>query len=114
MLSAGSIGSPAILQRSGIGPAAVLQQHGVPVQHELPGVGENLQDHLQIRAVFKVQGAITLNVLASSLWGKARIGLEYLLKRTGPMSMAPSQLGAFTRSDPQQPYPNIQYQNLLL
>lgn len=109
VLSAGSIGSPAILQRSGIGPAAVLQPQGIAVQHELPGVGENLQDHLQIRAVFKVQGATTLNVLASSLWGKARIGLEYMARRTGPMSMAPSQLGAFTRSDPQQPHPNLQY-----
>ncbi|KRC12140.1 choline dehydrogenase [Hydrogenophaga sp. Root209] len=109
VLSAGSIGSPAILQRSGIGPAALLQQHGIAVQHELPGVGENLQDHLQIRAVFKVQGAPTLNVLAGSLWGKAKIGLEYALKRSGPMSMAPSQLGAFTRSDPAQPWPNIEY-----
>jgi choline dehydrogenase len=103
VLSAGSIGSPAILQRSGIGPAALLQQHA------LPGVGENLQDHLQIRAVFKVQGATTLNVLANSLWGKAKIGLEYALRRSGPMSMAPSQLGAFTRSDPAQPHANIEY-----
>ncbi|MBX3609034.1 MAG: GMC family oxidoreductase N-terminal domain-containing protein [Hydrogenophaga sp.] len=109
VLSAGSIGSPAILQRSGVGPAAVLRPHGVDVVHELPGVGENLQDHLQIRAVFKVRGATTLNTLASSLWGKARIGLEYALSRSGPMSMAPSQLGAFTRSDASQPYPNIEY-----
>jgi choline dehydrogenase len=109
VLSAGSIGSPAILQRSGIGPANLLQQHAIEVQHELAGVGENLQDHLQIRAVFKVQGASTLNVLASSLWGKARIGLEYGFRRSGPMSMAPSQLGAFTRSDPQQPYANLEY-----
>jgi choline dehydrogenase len=109
VLSAGSIGSPAILQRSGIGPAGLLRQHGIDVAHELPGVGENLQDHLQIRAVFKVQGATTLNVLASSLWGKARIGLEYGLRRSGPMSMAPSQLGAFTRSDPRQPYANLEY-----
>jgi choline dehydrogenase len=109
VLSAGSIGSPAILQRSGIGPAGLLQQRGVAVQHELPGVGANLQDHLQIRAVFKVQGAATLNVLASSVWGKAKIGLEYALRRSGPMSMAPSQLGAFTRSDPGQPYANLEY-----
>jgi choline dehydrogenase len=109
VLSAGSIGSPAILQRSGIGPAMLLQRHGIDVLHELPGVGENLQDHLQIRAVFRVQGASTLNVLASSLWGKARIGLEYGFRRSGPMSMAPSQLGAFTRSDPQQPYANLEY-----
>jgi choline dehydrogenase len=109
VLSAGSIGSPAILQRSGIGPAGLLQQRGITVQHDLPGVGENLQDHLQIRAVFKVQGAATLNVLASSVWGKAKIGLEYALRRSGPMSMAPSQLGAFTRSDPGQPYANLEY-----
>lgn len=109
ILCAGSIGSPHILQLSGIGPAALLQQHGIAVEHDLPGVGANLQDHLQIRAVFKVQGVQTLNTMANSLWGKAKIGLEYALKRTGPMSMAPSQLGAFTRSDPTQPYPNIEY-----
>jgi choline dehydrogenase len=109
VLSAGAIGSPQILQLSGIGPAALLNQIGVPVQHPLPGVGENLQDHLQIRSVYKVTGAKTLNALASSLWGKASIGLEYVLKRSGPMSMAPSQLGAFTRSDPAQPWPNLEY-----
>jgi choline dehydrogenase len=109
LLSAGSIGSPQILQLSGIGPAALLQQHGIPVLRNLPGVGENLQDHLQIRAVFKVDGVATLNTLASSWWGKLKIGMEYALKRSGPMSMAPSQLGAFTRSSPDQPYPNIEY-----
>ncbi len=109
ILSAGSIGSPQILQLSGIGPGALLQQHGIGVLHDAPGVGANLQDHLQIRTVFKVQGVKTLNVMANSLWGKAAIGLEYALKRSGPMSMAPSQLGAFTRSDPAQPYPNIEY-----
>ena len=109
VLSAGAVGSPAILQRSGVGPAPLLQSLGIAVQHELPGVGENLQDHLQIRSVYKVQGARTLNTLANSLWGKAKIGLEYALKRSGPMSMAPSQLGAFTRSDPAQPWPNIEY-----
>ncbi len=109
VLCAGAIGSPHILQLSGIGPAAVLRQHGIGVKVDLPGVGANLQDHLQIRTVFKVQGVKTLNTLANSLWGKARIGLEYLLKRSGPMSMAPSQLGAFTRSDAAQPWPNIEY-----
>jgi choline dehydrogenase len=109
VLSAGSIGSPQILQLSGIGPGALLQQHGIGVTHDLPGVGANLQDHLQIRAVFKVKGVQTLNTLANSFWGKARIGLEYALKQSGPMSMAPSQLGAFTRSDPSQPHPNIEY-----
>jgi len=109
VLSAGSVNSPQILQLSGIGPAALLREHGIDIAHDLPGVGDNLQDHLQIRTVFKVSGAKTLNTLASSLWGKGMIGLEYVLKRTGPMSMAPSQLGAFTRSSPDQPYPNIEY-----
>ncbi len=109
ILSAGSIGSPQILQLSGIGPGALLQQHGVQVVHDAPGVGANLQDHLQIRSVYKVQDVKTLNVQANSLWGKAVIGLEYALHRSGPMSMAPSQLGAFTRSDPGQPYPNVEY-----
>jgi choline dehydrogenase len=109
ILCAGSIGSPQILQLSGIGPADLLQRHGIAVAHDAPGVGANLQDHLQIRSVFKVEGVKTLNTQANSLWGKAMIGLEYALKRTGPMSMAPSQLGAFTRSDPAQPHPNLQY-----
>ncbi len=116
ILSAGSIGSPQILQLSGIGPAALLQQHGIPVVVDLPGVGANLQDHLQIRSVYKVNAMagsraknFTLNTLGSSFWGKAKIGLEYALRQTGPMSMAPSQLGAFTRSSPDQPWPNIEY-----
>ena len=109
VLAAGAIGSPQILQLSGIGPGALLQQQGIRSVVDLPGVGENLQDHLQIRAVFKVKGVKTLNTLAHSWWGKASIGLEYLLHRSGPMSMAPSQLGAFTRSDPSQPWPNIEY-----
>ena len=109
VLCAGAIGTPQLLQLSGIGPAALLQRHGLPVLHDLPGVGANLQDHLQIRAVFAVQGVKTLNTQANSLWGKAAIGLEYLLRRSGPMSMAPSQLGAFTRSDPTRLWPNLQY-----
>ena len=91
LLAAGSIGSPHILQLSGIGPAALLQVV------------------LQVLAVHKVDGVATLNTLAGSWWGKLKIGMEYALKRTGPMSMAPSQLGAFTRSSPDQPYPNIEY-----
>jgi choline dehydrogenase len=109
ILSAGSIGTPQILQLSGVGPAALLHEHGIAVVEDLPGVGANLQDHLQIRSVFKVEGVTTLNTLANSLWGKAMIGLEYAFKRSGPMSMAPSQLGAFTRSDPARPWPNIEY-----
>ena len=109
ILSAGSIGSVQVLQLSGIGDAARLAAAGVTPLHQLPGVGANLQDHLQIRAVYKVRGTKTLNRIASSLWGKAGIGLQYLLTRSGPMSMSPSQLGAFTRSSPQQPFANIEY-----
>jgi choline dehydrogenase len=109
VLCAGAIGSPQILQLSGIGPAALLREHGIDVVVDLPGVGANLQDHLQIRSVYKVNGAPTLNILSSTLMGKARIGLEYLFKRSGPMSMAPSQLGAFTRSDPARPHANLEY-----
>ena len=109
LLCAGAVGSPQILQLSGLGSQALLQKHGIAVRAHLPGVGANLQDHLQIRAVFQVSGTPTLNTQANSLWGKAKIGLEYAFKRSGPMSMAPSQLGAFTRSDPAQPWPNLEY-----
>ncbi|WP_022951301.1 GMC family oxidoreductase [Leucothrix mucor] len=109
VLSAGAIGSPQILQLSGIGPAELLKSHGIEVQLDAPGVGENLQDHLQIRAVFKVKNTKTLNTMANSLLGKAAIGLEYALKRSGPMSMSPSQLGAFTKSDPSRPHANLEY-----
>ncbi len=109
VLSAGAVNSPQLLQLSGIGPQELLQRHGIDVVQALPGVGANLQDHLQIRAVYKVQGVATLNTLASSLVGKARIGLQYLLSRSGPMSMAPSQLGAFTRSSPGMAHPNIEF-----
>jgi choline dehydrogenase len=109
VLACGAVGTPAILQRSGVGPAGLLQSLGIPVRYDLPGVGSNLQDHLQIRAVYAVQGARTLNTMAHSLWGKAAIGLEYLLRRSGPMSMAPSQLGAFWRSEPGLAWPNVQF-----
>ena len=109
ILSAGAIASPQLLQLSGIGPAPLLKEHGIEVRHELPGVGANLQDHLQIRPVFKVRGVRTLNVVASSFWGRFGIALEYALRRTGPMSMAPSQLGAFAKSDPARPHANLQY-----
>ena len=109
ILSAGSVATPQILQLSGLGPAALLQNKGIAVLKDLPGVGHNLQDHLQIRAVFTVQNTVTLNTLANSWFSKAAMGLEYLWGRSGPLSMAPSQLGAFTRSDPAKPYPNIQY-----
>jgi choline dehydrogenase len=109
LLSAGAIGSPQILQLSGVGSSALLSQHQIPVVTPLPGVGENLQDHLQLRMAFRVQGVKTLNTMANSWLGKLQIGLEYALNRSGPMSMAPSQLGAFTKSDPSQTSANIQY-----
>ena len=119
ILCAGAIGSPQILQLSGIGPGALLHKLGIPVVIDLPGVGANLQDHLQIRSIYKINTdaanksasnwGLSLNTMANSLLGKARIGLEFALRRTGPLSMAPSQLGAFTRSSPEHAYPNIQY-----
>lgn len=109
ILCAGAIGTPTLLQRSGIGPRALLQRLGIGVQHELAGVGGNLQDHLQLRLVYRVSGVKTLNQVAGSLWGKLGMGLEYLFNRSGPLAMAPSQLGAFARSSPEQPTPNLQY-----
>ena len=109
ILAAGSIGSPQILQLSGIGPGSLLQARGIDVVHDLPGVGENLHDHLQIRMQYKLRNARTLNERANSLWGKAAMGLEYLLFRTGPLTMPPSQLGAFARSDAAQPTPNMEW-----
>ena len=109
ILSAGAIGSPHLLELSGIGNPQILAQHGIAVVHAQPQIGENLQDHLQLRMAFKVQGVRTLNQRAGSLVGKAGIGLEYLLTRSGPMSMAPSQLGAFTRSDSSVATPNLEY-----
>ena len=108
ILAAGAIGSPQILQLSGIGPGALLQRHGIAVAHDLP-VGENLQDHLQLRMSFKVKNALTLNTMLHSWWAKAKIGLEYALFRTGPMTMPPSQLGAFVKSDPSQATPNLEF-----
>jgi len=109
VLAAGSIGSAQILQLSGVGDPQVLASHGVATRVPLPGVGENLQDHLQIRAVYGIEGAKTLNTMAATLWGKAMIGLHYAWKRSGPMSMAPSQLGAFTRSSAELAHPNLEY-----
>ena len=109
ILSAGAIGSPQILQLSGIGSGALLQKMGIEVEHEAPDVGGNLQDHLQIRCAYKVSGAKTLNTMAQSLWGKFKIGAEYALKRTGPMSMAPSQLAAFAYSSKDKATPDLEY-----
>ncbi|WP_274425689.1 GMC family oxidoreductase [Chelativorans sp. YIM 93263] len=109
VLAAGSIGSPHILELSGIGRGDALQKAGLPVVLERPSVGENLQDHLQIRCAYKVDGIRTLNERAGKLFGKAAIALEYAVRRTGAMAMAPSQLGIFTRSDPSRETPDLQY-----
>ena len=109
LLAAGAIGSPQILQLSGVGPGDLLQQHGIPVVLDAPGVGENLHDHLQIRLQYKVANTVTLNDRARSLFGKLSMGMEYLLFRTGPLTMPPSQLGAFARSDPSQASANIEW-----
>jgi choline dehydrogenase len=109
ILSAGAIGSPQILQLSGIGPVSLLQQHGIPVVHDAAGVGGNLQDHLQLRMAFKVKNALTLNTLLGSKWHKALMGCQYAWSRSGAMTMPPSQMGAFVKSDPSQATPNIEY-----
>jgi choline dehydrogenase len=109
ILATGTVGSPQILQLSGIGPGALLQEHGVELRHELKGVGENLQDHLQIRCAYKVEGVPTLNERSHRLLSRLAIGLEYALFRSGPMSMAPSQLGAFAKTDPSFDTPNVEY-----
>jgi len=109
ILSAGAIGSPQILQVSGIGPAAHLQDMGINVVAESPEIGHNLQDHLQIRCAYKVSGFRTLNTLSASLAGKALIAAEYALRRSGPMSMSPSQLGAFAKSRPDLDTPDLEY-----
>ncbi|MFM1987488.1 MAG: hypothetical protein RJA99_445 [Pseudomonadota bacterium] len=109
VLSAGAIGSVSILEHSGIGPGEHLRSLGIPVVHDAPGVGGNLQDHLQLRLAFKVSGVLTLNRQANSLFGKAWMGVQYGLWRRGPLTMSPSQLGAFTRSDPSLEYPDLEY-----
>lgn len=100
ILSAGAIGSPHLMQVSGIGPAGLLREHQVPVVVDLAGVGENLQDHLQLRTIYTVQGARTVNTLYRNWFTRAGMGLQYLLLRSGPMTMPPSTLGAFAKSDP--------------
>jgi choline dehydrogenase len=108
ILSAGAIGSPQILQLSGIGPGALLSGHGIQVRHDMRDVGENLQDHLQIRMVYEVN-VPTLNDEINNPVRRAMIGLEYILKRTGPMSMAASQVCIFAKTQPQMDTPDIQF-----
>jgi choline dehydrogenase len=109
VLCTGAVGTPQLLQLSGIGDPEQLHAHGIAPVHALPGVGENLQDHLQIRAVYQVDGVRTLNTMVQSWRGKALIALEYALRRSGPMSMAPSQLGAFARSGPDRRHADLEY-----
>jgi choline dehydrogenase len=109
ILCTGAVATPQLLQLSGIGPPQLLRQHGIRIVQALAGVGENLQDHLQIRAVYQVEGAKTLNTMVQTFWGKAAIAWEYALHRSGPMSMAPSQLGAFTRSAPERAHADLEY-----
>ena len=109
ILAGGAIGSPQLLQLSGVGPGDLLRDFGIPLVHELAGVGGNLQDHLQMRLIFKVANTKTMNERANSLVGRIGMGLEYFLFRRGPLTMAPSQLGAFAKSDPALETPNLQY-----
>jgi choline dehydrogenase-like flavoprotein len=109
ILATGAIGSPELLQRSGVGPGELLQELGIPPVHELAGVGANLQDHLQLRLAYKVQGTRTLNEQANSLLARGWMGVEYFLFRRGPLTMAPSQLGAFAKSDPARATPDLEY-----
>jgi choline dehydrogenase len=109
ILSAGSIGSVQIMQLSGLGNAQYLHKLGIPIVHDLPGVGENLQDHLKVRPVYKVKNVLTMNTWANSLFGKMQMALMYALQRRGPLTMAPSQLGTFTKSDPSYATANIEY-----
>jgi choline dehydrogenase len=109
ILSAGAIGSPHLMQVSGLGPAGLLAQHQVPVAVDLPGVGENLQDHLQLRTVYRVRGARTVNTLYRNWITRAGMGFQYLLLRSGPMTMPPSTLGAFAKSDPTLASPDMEW-----
>jgi choline dehydrogenase len=109
VLAAGAIGSPQLMLLSGVGPAADLAALGIPVVLDRAGVGANLHDHLQLRLIYRVSGVRTLNEMYSSWLARAKMGLDYLLFRRGPLTMAPSQLGAFTKSDPAQDRPNLQY-----
>ncbi|TQK27198.1 GMC family oxidoreductase N-terminal domain-containing protein [Arthrobacter sp. SLBN-53] len=109
ILSAGAIGSPHLMQASGLGPAGLLAAHQIPVRVDLPGVGENLQDHLQLRTVYRVHGARTVNTLYRNLITRAGMGLQYLLTRSGPMTMPPSTLGAFATSDPSRTSPDLEW-----
>jgi choline dehydrogenase len=109
IVAAGAIGSPQLLQLSGVGPPALLREHGIEVRHDLPGVGENLQDHWQIRNTFRVKNTVTLNEWLRSPMRRYGMGAYYLVTRQGHMAVQPPQLCMFVRSDPSQETPNLQY-----
>jgi len=109
LLTAGAVASPQLLQLSGIGPGGLLREHGIDVLHDLPGVGENLQDHLQLRLIYKVRNVVTINEIERSLLAKAKIALDYALFRRGALTMAPSQFGMFTRSSPEHATANVEF-----
>ena len=109
VLAAGALQSPQLLQLSGVGPGALLQQFGIPIVRDLPGVGENLQDHLQLRVLYRCTKPITTNDDLNSWWRSARIGLEWLLRRTGPLAVGINQGGLFTRVLPESTRPDIQF-----
>jgi choline dehydrogenase len=109
ILAAGAIGSPQLMLLSGVGPAAQLQRHGIAVVLERPGVGENLHDHLQVRLIYRLSGAKTLNEMYHSVWGRTGMYLNYALFRRGPLTMAPAQLGLMMRSDATRDRPNLQF-----
>ena len=109
VLAAGAVATPKLLELSGLGDGERLAALGVPVKGHLPGVGENLQDHLQIRPIYKVTGAPTMNTLYAAAWRRPLMALEYALTRRGPLSMAPSQMGAFARSSSDYATPNLEF-----
>ncbi len=109
VMAAGSLGSPQIMMLSGVGPAADLAALGIPIVLDKPGLGANLHDHLQLRLIYKVSGIRTLNQMYASPFGRAKMALDFALFRRGPLTMAPSQVGAFTKSDPSLERPNLQY-----
>jgi choline dehydrogenase len=109
ILAAGAIATPQMLQLAGIGPAALLREHGIAVRQDVPGVGQNLQDHWQIRVLHKVKNTITLNEWVTNPLRRYGMGLYYLVTRQGQMASLPPQLAVFTRSDPSQDTPNLQY-----
>ena len=109
ILAGGAFNSPQLLQLSGVGPAALLQQHGVPVVHDAPEVGEGLQDHFYVRTFWRCTQPITLNDDMASWWRRARIGLQYLLQRRGPLTVSAGYAAAFTRTRPELTRPDAQF-----